>query len=162
MSVATCAAAERIVVGTIPGCTLSVRAGRRLVEVREELSFIDAKSLPVVRARDNRTTVWLFGGGLASASVARALSLSACKVVGWDDLSVTVISSSSELVVRDLRAMPLAEAYPSLPDNIYSGLKFGLCLPEELGREVLKVRTTCLETVCNRISRHTRCVSLAV
>ena len=155
-------AAERNIAGLTPSCTLSFRASARLAELREELSFIDAETLPIVSARDGRTTVWLFGGGLASASVARALSLSAYKVVKWDDLSVSVVSSSPELVSRDLRAMSLAEAYPDLPEDIQFGLKFGLCLPEDLGRQVLKVRTTATEVISDRISRPPQCIRTSV
>ena len=162
MPVSICAAAERIVAGMAPSCTVSLRASRRLVEIRDELSFIDGKSLPVVRARNGNTTVWLFGGGLASASVARALSLAAYRIVGWDDLSVTVISCSAELLTLALRAISLREAYPMLPEEIRSGLKFGLCLPEDLAREVLKVRTMVTEAVADRISRYMRCISSAV
>jgi ATP-dependent Lhr-like helicase len=161
MPASTCAAAELVIAGMAPSCTLSLRASRRLIEIRDDLSFIDAECLPVVRARDGLTTVWLFGGGLASASVARALSFADYRIVRWDDLSVTVMSSSSEPLTRALRAMPLREAYPTLPEEIRSGLKFGLCLPEVLAREVLKVRTTVTGVISNRISRHMRCVSSA-
>ena len=162
MPASTSAAAERIVAGLAPACLLSSRASRRLAEIRDELPFIDAESLPVVRAQDGRTTVWLFGGGLASASLARALPLAGCAVVGWDDFSVTVMGSLSETVTRALGSMSLAEAYPALPEAIRSGLKFGLCLPEALAHAVLKVRTTVTEVVSDRISRHVRSIVTAI
>ena len=161
LPVSTSTAAERIVAGMAPSGILSLRASRRLLEIQDDLSFIDYKSLPVVHSRDGHTTVWLFGGGLASASVARALSLTAYRVTGWDDFSVTVRSSTSEEIARAVRAISLPEAYPKLPDDIRSGLKFGFCLPEHLAEQVIKVRTQATDVVSDRIARRMRNVSAA-
>jgi hypothetical protein len=87
LSARVCHAAERIVAGAAPGCALSRRAEARLAEVRVRLAFVDGRSLPVVADRGNQVRVWLFAGGLASASFERALAQSGLASTRWDDFS---------------------------------------------------------------------------
>ena len=67
-----CHAAECVVAGNNPACTLSQRSTARLAEIRERLAFVDGRSLPVVFEEDRRVRVWCFAGGLATAALARS------------------------------------------------------------------------------------------
>ena len=75
---------------------------------------------------EGHITAWLFAGGLASASVARALTDRGLRLAAWDDISVTVQASSAELVHEALLSADTIGAHPSLPADMESALKFGI------------------------------------
>ena len=81
-----------------------------------------------------------------------------CIGVRWDDLSVTATTADAKLVSGLLRRIELCEAYPELPEDIQSGLKFGLCLSDDLARRVLVTRTSSAEMVSDRVGRPFRLV----
>jgi ATP-dependent helicase Lhr and Lhr-like helicase len=112
LSPRTSHAAERIVAGATPGCALSRRASARLTNVRDRLAFVDGRSLPIVANEDGRVRVWPFAGGLASASLARALTLRGLASARWDDFSVLVRATSTETVARAIAEMNPADACP--------------------------------------------------
>lgn len=68
------------------------------MEIRERLAFVDGHSLPLVSDGAGRVTAWLFAGGLASASVARAMDDSGVPTVGWGDVSVTARAADAGIV----------------------------------------------------------------
>jgi ATP-dependent Lhr-like helicase len=141
LAAGVCHAAERIVAGGIPGCGLSRRAEARLAEIRERLAFVDGRSLPIVAEEDNQVRVWPFAGGLASASLARALTLSGLSSIRWDDFSVSVRAISAETVAQAIAKINSAEARPSLPEDMSTALKFSACLPNSVAAAVLRART---------------------
>jgi hypothetical protein len=65
--------------------------------------------------------VWLFGGGIVSASVAKALPEAAISVIGWDDISVTVRIHDVEVLVRALAKIDPVTAHPALPEDVVDG-----------------------------------------
>ncbi len=103
LSFSICHAEERIITGSDPPCQISQRASERLATLRDRLQFVDGHSLPLVSDGIDRVTVWLFAGGLVSASVARALRDEGLSVVGWNDVSVAV------RVHRDREGQPSAK-----------------------------------------------------
>jgi hypothetical protein len=151
-----CHAAEGVVAGAIPGCALSRRAAARLTEVRERLAFVDCRSLPIAAGNDGRIRVWHFAGGLASASLARALSPSGVYSAQWDDFSVSVRGTSTERVAMAIAKIDPADAGPPLPDDIAAALKFGVCLPKSIAATVLKARTADPDAIAEILSRPVR------
>ncbi len=158
MPASICGMAERIVGGAAPGCRLSRRAEAQLVRVREDLAFVDAETLPVVADAGHHVVVWLFAGGLASASIARALALAGLHVVRWDDLSVTLDTADVRAVSQALHDLDPTQAYPDLPEDLALALKFGLCLPPAVAKAVLIARSSASDAISSirRRNRHIR------
>lgn len=151
-----CRAEERIVAGEKTPCEMSRRAMKRLVEIRERLEFIDGQSLPLVSDGIDRVTVWLFAGGLVSASIAREFALSGVFVTDWDDVSVTARTSDMETVTQLLRNLEPSASHPALPEELAAALKFGLCLPDRVTAAVIIARTARPADVSNALSRRLR------
>jgi len=149
-------AAERIISGTTPGCTLSRRAAARLAEVRERLAFVDGCSLPIVASTDGRVHVWHFAGGLASASLARALTLPGFGNAHWDDFSLSVRATSTDTVARAIAEINPTDAHPRLPEDMGAALKFSACLPNSIATAVLQARTAVTGAVADILSRPVR------
>ena len=154
-----CRAAECIVAGEVPGCRLSSRADAALAAIRARLTFVDGVRLPVVSDDDGRVTVWTFGGGAATSSVARDLTASGLGVTGSDDVSVSLRGASAREVADRVCSIDPDLAQPRLPDNLVGALKFGLCLPEALVGAVLSSRTADPASMRQIVSRKPRLVS---
>jgi ATP-dependent Lhr-like helicase len=151
-----CRAEERIIAGAEPACRLSRRAAERLTGIRDRLEFIDGHSLPLVSDGVGRITVWLFAGGLVSASVARTLTEGGVPTTGWDDVSVTARTSDFEPLTRALARVDPATAHPALPEDLPIALKFGLCLPPQVAEAVIIARTSRPEDIADATSRPLR------
>ena len=104
-------------------------------------------------------TVWAFGGGASSSSVARELAASGLAVVGFDDFSISVRGALVGEVADRVRRIDPDLAHPRLPDDLVGALKFGLCLPEALAAGVLSSRTADPGSVREIVSREPRLVS---
>ena len=153
-----CSVVERIIAGTPPNCRLSQRANGRLVSIRDELAFVDASSLPVVAGPEQQVTVWLFAGGIASASIARAFRVAGIRVTRWDDFSVTLADTDVRHASRILSSPGTAQSHPDLPEDLAMALKFGLCLPTTLAEAVLTARSSAHDVVKDRLQRRHRLV----
>ena len=151
-----CRAEELIITGTEPPCEISRRAAERLATIRDQLQFVDGRSLPLVSDGFDRVTVWLFSGGLVSASVARALGDHGLAVADFDDVSVVVRVHDPDRVGKVLNEMDATIAYPALPGDLLTALKFGLCLPPQLAEDVIIARTSRPEEVARCLSRGQR------
>jgi ATP-dependent Lhr-like helicase len=160
LSARVCHAAERIVAGAEPGCALSRRAEARLEEVRERLAFVDGRSLPIVAEGNNQVRVWPFAGGLASASLERALTRSGLASTRWDDFSTSVRATSTDAVAWAIAKINPADASPRLPANIAAALKFSSCLPNSIAAGVLHARTAAPDAVDQVLSRPIRQIRL--
>ena len=156
-----CHAAECVVAGNNPACTLSQRSTARLAEIRERLAFVDGRSLPVVFEEDRRVRVQCFAGGLATASLARSLLQAGVAAASHDDFSISVRDSDYAQVAEALKRMDAAAVRPNLPDDIASALKFSLCLPDQVIRAVLSLRLTDPASINEVLSRATKLVDLA-
>jgi ATP-dependent Lhr-like helicase len=156
LSAQICHAAERIVAGAAPSCQLSRRAVARLAEVRERLVFVDGRSLPIVADGDGQVHVWPFAGGLASASLARALTLSGLTSIRWDDFSVSMRATGAEPIARTIAKIDSADARPSLPEDMSIVLKFSACLTNSIAAGVLRARTAVPAAVAEILSRPIR------
>jgi len=149
---------ERIVAGMPPACELSKRAAARLDEIRERLSFVDGKSLPLVSDGNGRITVWLFAGGIASAALARSLADASIPVAGWDDVSVTVKVAELQRVRRAMSDIDVSDMRPSLPEDLSGALKFGICLPAEVAAAVIMTRLAIVEGTAGVVQRTVKLV----
>ncbi len=127
-----------------------------MAEVRERLAFVDGRSLPIVADGDGQVRVWPFAGGLASASLARALTLSGLSSIRWDEFSVSVRATSAEAAGRALANIDPADAQPPLPEDMSAALKFGACLPNSVAAAVLQARTAVPDAVAEVLSRPIR------
>ena len=156
LSARVCHAAERIVAGAAPGCTLSRRAEARLAKVRERLAFVDGRSLPIVAEGENHVRVWPLAGGLASASLERALAQSGLASTRWDDFSTSVRATSTDPVARAIAKINPTDASPRLPANIAAALKFSSCLPNSITAAVLCARTAVPDVIAEDLSRPIR------
>lgn len=156
-----CHAAEWVVAGNDPECTLSQRSTARLAEIRERLLFVDGKSLPVVLEEERRVRVWCFAGGLATAALAQSLQQNGMAVASRDDFSISVKDSDCARVAEALKHMDAAAIEPNLPDDIASALKFSLCLPDQVIRAVLSLRLTDPASISEVLSRSRKLVNLA-
>jgi len=104
-------------------------------------------------------TVWTFGGGASSASVAREFAASGLAVIGFDDISVSVRGALAGEVADRVRRIDSDLAHPRLPGDLVGALKFGLCLPETLAAGILSSRTADPASVREIVSREPRFVS---
>jgi hypothetical protein len=130
----------------------------RLSEIRDRLSFVDGKSLPLVSDGAGRVVAWLFAGGLVSASVAQALNEGGMTTAGWDDLSVTVEAPDGATLSRGLAKVDPAKAHPALPDDMSAELKFGICLPDHIAQAVILARTSAPALISLALSRRPRTI----
>jgi ATP-dependent helicase Lhr and Lhr-like helicase len=156
-----CRGAERIIAGAEPVCALSRRATAALGEIRDQLGFVDGRSLPIVSENNGRVRVWCFAGGIASASLAHALRLQGLPVSNWDDFSISLDGRTAAQVAMALAAIEVTEVRAELPADLGRALKFSQCLPDDIIRAVVEARLGDPAAVSATVSRPTKLVSLA-
>ena len=142
ISRAVAGAAERIVAGKAPGCKLSQRASSRLEEAREELAFVDGETMPIVTDGAGRVTIWAFAGGTASASLSAGLEERGLSISNSDGFSISVKTGDGALVAKVLDSIDPRCIRPRLPEDLADALKFSLCLPNGMLRDVLEGRVS--------------------
>jgi ATP-dependent Lhr-like helicase len=149
-------AVERVVAGTAPGCRVSRRAQAALERVRTRLEFVDGHTLPLVSDGAGRATLWAFAGGAAMASISSGLSNLGVNVTASDNFGVTIKAQNAGDLAEALDRIEPSTVCPQLPDNTDRILKFSLCLPEAITRDVMAARTsdtTAVEAVFRRPRR---------
>jgi ATP-dependent Lhr-like helicase len=161
MSEPVCRMMERIVAGVQPTCRLSRRAEAALAQIRDRLAFVDGETLPVVSYSNGRVAIWAFAGGAATASIAAGLAAQGLRVIDFDDLNVTLRASDLEQLAKALRSIDPVSMHPTLPEDLGSSLKFGLCLPVEIAANVLKARTSDSAAVAATCRRDLRLIAAA-
>jgi hypothetical protein len=115
--------------------------------------------LPVVASASGRIVIWTFAGGAATASIAAGLRAQRLPVTGSDDLAITLRSTDLDGVANALRNIDPSSMHPSLPYDLATALKFGLCLPPEIIGSVLKARTSDTASVASTLRRELRLIS---
>jgi ATP-dependent Lhr-like helicase len=158
LSALVCRAAERIIAGTEPACTLSRRATAKLSEIREQLAFVDGRSLPVVSEGGGRVRVWCCAGGPVSASLAHAFAQRDFAITDWDDFSIGLCAPDADRVATAIASIEPAEARPMPPADLGVALKFSACLPDDLLRAVVGARLADSIAVNEALSRPARLV----
>ena len=108
-----------------------------------------------------RIVVWAFAGGAAMASIAAALVELGLAVVGFDDHTLTVKSHDMGALTSALDAIDPEAVHPRLQDDMGEALKFGLCLPEAISRDVLTGRMSDAASVAGVCRRPFRLILVA-
>ena len=153
LSGTVCMTIERIVAGAEPTCRLSRRAEAALDQIRDRLAFVDADSLSMVSDGRGRVVIWAFAGSAATGSIAAGLAARGFEVIGFDDLAIALRTGDREGVAKAISRIDPVSIHPKLPEDIGLSLKFGLCLPVEIVRSVLKARTAdpaSVAAICRR------------
>lgn len=136
-SYALCCSAEAVVVGAHPGCELSRRAAAKLEQIREQFSFIEGTTVPVVDDGNGKFQIWTFGGGLANAALAEALPVSATRS---DDLSISFKARSVTAALDAFSSLRSLCIRPSISSELIKELKFSSCLPETIATSIVGAR----------------------
>lgn len=154
-SSAVCRAAEAVLAGSNPGCTLSGRADLRLSELRDELHFVDGETLPIVRGADGSTRVWTFAGALANAAIANGLN---AVVAHPDDFGIFIKSPDAVSVADAIANLDPKALRVPVSEGVIRELKFGSCLPGDLATAILEDRLSDRLGVANILQRKRRVI----
>ncbi len=84
------------------------------------------------------------------------ISQAGLSALGWNDVSLTVRAGEIETISRALSLVDATTAHPSLPEDMASALKFGLCLPPRVAEAVLVARTSRPQDVAAAVGRPQR------
>jgi ATP-dependent Lhr-like helicase len=86
---------------------------------------------------------WTFAGARANASLAASLGAAGIRVARHDNFSITTAGEAAAAVhgaIAQLRSGELPVHLPAISDDALEGLKFSVCLPDQLARTVLEQR----------------------
>ncbi len=136
-SFAVSRAAEAVVAGRVPECSLSRRAASKLDEIRDRLPFIDGKAVPVVDDGSGRIRIWTFAGARANASIGQALPVSRASS---DDFCIDIRSGDTRSLLDTLSNLSSIAVSQPLSEQMTRELKFSQCLPAELASSIISVR----------------------
>jgi ATP-dependent Lhr-like helicase len=150
-SYALCRSAEAVVTGAHPGCELSRRAAAKLEQIREQLSFVEGTTIPVVDNGKDNFRIWTFGGGLTNAALAEALPGSARS----DDFCISVKAQSSAAVIDAFSKLDSLCIRPSISSALIKELKFTSCLPEKIASSTIGARLVDRDGIKTTLARKT-------
>ena len=154
-------AIEQVLVTGDSGVALSRRAGAALAGIREDMSFLDGESLPIVESADE-VRLWTFAGGRANAMLGKGLTAHKLRVRSSDNFSIVVTGSEGKEVIRALQAIKTPDLYVPTPDHVLNELKYRVCLPDDCARVVLSARLAAGDIVDELLRRPRRLIRLAV
>ena len=149
-SYAVARAAEAVVAGGAPACSLSRRAVSKLDEIRDQLPFVNATAIPVVDDRNGRVCIWTFAGGQANAAICQALQ---GPRASSDDFCINVRSENARSLIDAFPSIDSVAVQTSLSTQMISDLKFSSCIPTELAYSTLSARLldrTAIEATLSR------------
>jgi ATP-dependent Lhr-like helicase len=113
-SFAVSRAAEAIVAGGVPECSLSRRAASKLDEIRDRLPFIDGMAVPIVDDGAGRIRIWTFAGARANASIGQALPGSRASS---DDFCIDIRSGDARSLIDTLSGLNPRSKVFSVPSS---------------------------------------------
>jgi ATP-dependent Lhr-like helicase len=131
---------EGILSGVESRTSLSHRAESALMKLREDMPFVDGRTLPIVASGKDTIHVWSFAGGRANATIASGLSKENLRVRRADNFSISVASATLTDVSRALRSIDPSALEVPVPERVVTELKFGSCLPPGCACAVLSAR----------------------
>jgi ATP-dependent helicase Lhr and Lhr-like helicase len=131
-----CRSAEAVVAGAEPGCELSRRAASKLDQIREQLSFVDGTTIPIVDNGHESFRIWTFGGGLTNAALADALS----GPTRSDDFCISAKAQSATAAADAFLRLSAVRIDPSISSALTRELKFTSCLPEKISSSTIRAR----------------------
>jgi ATP-dependent Lhr-like helicase len=150
---------ERVLATGECGIGLSSRAQASLDGLREKMPYIDGESLPIVATGDEYR-LWTFAGGRANAMLANALRNAGIAPRVADNFGV---------LLRQMDQVGLAAAIDSVNEQscrapvdarMLAELKFGICLPERLAKDVLRARLSDFGALQSCLKRSRRWISI--
>ncbi|MCK1578692.1 DEAD/DEAH box helicase [Bradyrhizobium sp. 168] len=146
-----CRSAEAIVAGVETGCELSRRAASKLDQIREQLSFVDGTTIPVVYSGQESFRIWTFAGGLANAALADALS----GPTRSDDFCISVKARSATAATDAFFSLRALCINPSISSALTKELKFTSCLPEKISSSTIRARLVDKKGIKATLARQT-------
>jgi hypothetical protein len=130
---------EQVLATGNSGVTLSSRARASLDGMREAMPYINGEVLPVVSTGDE-LRIWTFAGGRANAMLAQALHRAGGSVGATDNFCITLLGMNQASLAAALDKIPDEDCRTPVDRRMMAELKFGICLPEKLAQDVLRVR----------------------
>lgn len=137
-----CRAIRRVLAGSSRVEGWSRRARERVETLRTDYDWLDESGTVVFRDGSRKAVWWTFGGELANAQLAQALT-----AVGWsgaaaDNLSLTIPEERTGLegAIRQLKAQPLGSLETPIAASALDRVKFASCLPPTLALTALSAR----------------------
>lgn len=128
----------------IPANALTNRSRKELEDTRRDYLWLEPGKT-ALRSRPDGLLEWCtFAGAKANACLAETLRGRGLELKRFDNFSVTLSSSSTAAVsdaITQLRSGTWPVQFPAVTDEAIEGLKFSVCLPEALARQVLKQRS---------------------
>jgi ATP-dependent Lhr-like helicase len=121
---------------------LSGRAIEQLADSRSAFVGVKEGRTMLVREPDrNRERWWTFAGGKANAALAMGLKEHGASIIATDDLAIALEGTLGLRRLTEIIAL-MGVTPPRAPADVRAldGLKFGDCLPKELGLRVLEAR----------------------
>ncbi|MCA9520888.1 MAG: DEAD/DEAH box helicase, partial [Myxococcales bacterium] len=138
-----CRAVRRVLARGQLGSLLTERGRDQLAEMAERFAWVDDESTAVVRGSDARLRWWTFAGLAANTELAGCLGSVAKSGARPHNFAVELEPSTTAEAFEAWRrgaASHHDEAASTVTDEALAGLKFRVCLPEDLARSVLARR----------------------
>jgi ATP-dependent Lhr-like helicase len=151
---------ERVMATGETGVTLSSRAGACRDGLRDEMSYVDGKTLPVVSSADE-LRIWTFAGGRANAMLASALRSAGGSPRTLDNFGVTLREMDKATLTAALDGITDANCPAPVDMRMMADLKFGICLPDKLAEEVLRLRLSDFGALQRCLQRSRRWIRIA-
>jgi ATP-dependent Lhr-like helicase len=154
-----CRAIREILASDAIDTSLSKRAGTRIVELREEFSWVRNDSTALVRDPKGELRWWTFAGGVANTLLAQHLKRYG-EVVA-DNISIKFEGDLSiEFLQDDLKLLTSDQIEPVPDAKAIENLKFSEALPPALSDEVFCSRFNDIEAIRQVLVEPLRIVAL--
>jgi ATP-dependent Lhr-like helicase len=151
---------EQILAGGDAGVSLSTRAGVILQGLREDMPYIDGETLPVVTTGDEMR-IWTFAGGRANAMLAGALRAAGGFLRTLDNFGITLRDMDKATLASLLDRITDADCRVLVDARMMTDLKFGVCLPDYLAEDVIRIRMSNFDALHRCLQRSRKWVRIA-
>jgi ATP-dependent helicase Lhr and Lhr-like helicase len=146
-----CQAMREVLLGHDLPALVSKRAAKDLEELRADFPWLEAGKTALVRDAKGDVRWWTFCGLHANAALAARLVNTHGFVATPNNLAIRIVKPESlaavDASVRALRQTPVEDVPAPVSDKALQGLKFVECLPADLARRVLQMRTTDVQAI---------------
>jgi ATP-dependent helicase Lhr and Lhr-like helicase len=141
-----CQAMRDVLLGCDLPAVISKRAEKELAELRSEFTWLEAGKTALVQETRSDVRWWTFGGLHANAALAARLTSHHGVGATANNLAIRFAKAESrrvlEAAVHAVLRTPVEELAAPVSDKALDGLKFVACLPRDLARRLLQLRTT--------------------
>jgi ATP-dependent Lhr-like helicase len=150
---------ERVIASGEVGVTLTNRAQAALETLREEMPYLDGKSVPVVAVADEHR-LWTFAGIRANAMLSAGLRAAGVVPRSMDNFGIALTGTSTDRLEATLKAVSRECCRAPIDQRLVAELKFGTCLPANLAAQVLGLRLSDFDALDECLQRPRRWVRL--